>query len=229
MTDDRHVVRDEEERQPELAPKVADQVEDLRLHGDVERETGSSATTTSGSSRGPAPPDPLTLAAGELVRESVGMSRIEANDRSTSRDPEAPLVGRADPMSTERLADDRADAAPRVQGRVRSWKTIWISRRSGRSGRRDQLVMSGRRGAIRPAVGSSSRVTSLATVDLPQPVSPTSPEDLPSAMSKETPSTACTTAPRWRWTPVAGKCLTRPVRAEERSGWRGAHEAAAAG
>src|SRR5690606_35624713 len=56
------------------------------------------------------------------------------------------------------------------------------------------------------------RSSVLATVDLPQPDSPTSPSVSPRCSSKLTPSTACT-APIWRlemspW--VSGKCLTRP-------------------
>ena len=71
-----------------------------------------------------------------------------------------------------------------------SWKTICISRRNGRSFRRDQCVMSCPSSSMRPPVGSSSRVTSRATVDFPQPVSPTRPSVSAGAIVNETPSTA---------------------------------------
>ena len=50
------------------------------------------------------------------------------------------------------------------------------------------------RHSMAPAVGSTSRNTVLAIVDLPQPLSPTSPSVSPSAIAKLTSSTACTTA-----------------------------------
>jgi hypothetical protein len=44
--------------------------------------------------------------------------------------------------------------------------------------------------ATLPEVGSSSRITVFATVDLPQPDSPTRHSVSPRAMSNDTPSTA---------------------------------------
>ena len=64
---------------------------------------------------------------------------------------------------------------------------------------------------IRPLVMSYSRITQRARVDLPQPVSPTSPRVWPRRTSRFTPSTACTTSfSRWiRRCACTGKCLTR--------------------
>src|SRR4051812_22519334 len=64
---------------------------------------------------------------------------------------------------------------------------------------------------IEPSVGSISRSSSRAVVDLPQPDSPTRPSVSPRMTSKLTPSTALT-APTWRWKKPAriGKCLKRP-------------------
>ncbi len=56
-----------------------------------------------------------------------------------------------------------------------SWKIICIRRRNGRIAACDACEMSWPSNAMRPAVGSSSRITSRASVDLPQPDSPTSP------------------------------------------------------
>src|SRR5262245_26329820 len=67
-----------------------------------------------------------------------------------------------------------------------------------------------------PDVGLMRRSTQRATVDLPQPDSPTSPKVSPVAMSKETPSTARTSERRPRMassqapSPRMGKFLARP-------------------
>ena len=52
-----------------------------------------------------------------------------------------------------------------------------------------------------PLDGSTRRSTLRATVDLPQPDSPTSPSVSPAATEKLTPSTACTVPIRRRNTP----------------------------
>src|SRR5882672_11600701 len=64
---------------------------------------------------------------------------------------------------------------------------------------------------MRPAVGRSRFISSLATVDLPQPDSPTIPSVSPGYRSKETPSTALTepTCLRNTMPCVSGKCLAR--------------------
>ena len=51
-------------------------------------------------------------------------------------------------------------------------------------------VTSVRRAGSSPEVGSISRITVRATVDLPQPLSPTMPEVSPAPIVKVTPSTA---------------------------------------
>ena len=60
-----------------------------------------------------------------------------------------------------------------------SWKIIISSRRTGRMSERDSLVMSRPSKMIFPAVDSSSRMTQRASVDLPQPDSPTTPSVSP--------------------------------------------------
>ncbi len=73
-----------------------------------------------------------------------------------------------------------------------SWKTIWMLRRTAFSARPDSLVMSSPRYRICPPLGFSSPTSSLATVDLPQPDSPTIPSVSPLRRAKETVSTALT-------------------------------------
>ncbi|MEY9756203.1 hypothetical protein ABIE73_003598 [Bradyrhizobium yuanmingense] len=55
---------------------------------------------------------------------------------------------------------------------------------------------------IWPEVGSTSRSTLRATVDLPQPDSPTRPSVSPVPSANETPSTACTVPTCRRNTPA---------------------------
>ena len=72
-----------------------------------------------------------------------------------------------------------------------SWNTICIERRTGRNSLLLKGVMSVPLSLMLPEVGSTSRSTVRATVDLPQPDSPTSPSVSPTPSEKLTPSTAC--------------------------------------
>ena len=78
-----------------------------------------------------------------------------------------------------------------------SWNTICISPRASRSAAFASPVTSRPAIVTRPALGSISRSTSRATVDFPDPDSPTSPKVSPAAIAKSTPSTA-RTSPSWR-------------------------------
>ena len=63
---------------------------------------------------------------------------------------------------------------------------------------------------ISPELGSISRRMQRPVVDLPHPDSPTSPSVSPAAMSKLTPSTACTrSTSRENTPPLTAKCLRR--------------------
>ena len=73
-----------------------------------------------------------------------------------------------------------------------SWNTIWMRVRSGSAAKRLAGVCDSSRGPslMMPSVGSSSRVTTRTSVDLPQPDSPTRPTVSPLLMVKLTSSTA---------------------------------------
>ncbi len=73
-----------------------------------------------------------------------------------------------------------------------SWKTIWMLRRTALRALPDSPVMSSPLNRIEPAVGRSRWHSIFATVDLPQPDSPTMPRVSPLARVKSTPSTAFT-------------------------------------
>ncbi len=73
-----------------------------------------------------------------------------------------------------------------------SWNTIWMLRRTALSARPESRVMSSPLYRICPLVGRSRLTSSFATVDLPQPDSPTMPSVSPRPSPKETVSTART-------------------------------------
>ena len=75
-----------------------------------------------------------------------------------------------------------------------SWKMICMSRQSARNAAASSAVTLRPSNQTSPAVGSIRRRMQRPVVDLPQPDSPTRPSVSPGAMSKLTPSTACTTS-----------------------------------
>ena len=117
---DGEVVRDEQVGQPELVLEVLEKVEDLRLDRDVERRHGLVADDELRVQRErPRDPDPLPLAAGELVRVAVDEARVEADDVEELAHAGAAVAARADAVHDERLRDDVADGHARVERRVR--------------------------------------------------------------------------------------------------------------
>ena len=71
-----------------------------------------------------------------------------------------------------------------------------------------------------PRSGLIRRISSRATVDLPQPDSPTTPRVSPFATDRVRSSTARTTLRPWpKMPPPTGKCLRKP--AASSSGWAG--------
>ena len=120
VADDVEVVRDEDVGEPEVALQVLEQVEDLRLHRDVERRdrlVADDQLRVDGERARDA--DALALAAGELVREAVVVLRVEADDLEQLLDAALDLGVGAELVHLERLGDDEADALARVQRRVR--------------------------------------------------------------------------------------------------------------
>ena len=118
---DGEVVGDEQVRQSELVLEVLEQVDDLALHGHVERRDGLVAhehLRLDGERPGDA--DALALPAGELVRIPVHVAGVEADELEQILDrPVPPALRHGIGVDAERLADDLADAHPRVQRRVR--------------------------------------------------------------------------------------------------------------
>ena len=141
---------------PKLVLEVVEQVDDLRLDRDVERRDRLVEHDQLRLQRQRAgDPDALALAAGELVREAVDVLGAQADDARAAR-------GALPCRSRRPTARAAAAASPTIcPTRLRgfsdangSWKTICISRRSGRSrSRRSPCVMSVPRKRIVPSVG----------------------------------------------------------------------------
>src|SRR5262252_313748 len=115
---------------------------------------------------------------------------------------------RARPRATPKLSIGSAMISPTVMRGSRdangSWKMICTWRRMRRMRDPESRVSSWPLNTTRPAVAGWSWVMTRASVDLPQPDSPTSPSVSPLRTSKLTPSTARTTSPP---APPTGKYL----------------------
>ena len=129
---------------------------------------------------------------------SCGIAVVRARGRGRRRRAAPGPAGGARRVAR---AVDRSGSAMIEPTRLRgfsdaygSWKTICISRRSGRSSRALSRAIDRPSKRTSPEVGSSSRTIVRPSVDLPQPDSPTSPSVSPSRTEKVTPSTAWTAA-----------------------------------
>ena len=112
VADDVEVVGDEDVREPEVLLEVLQQVQDLRLHRDVERRHRLVADDQLRVDRErPRDADPLALAAGELVREAVVVLGVQADDLEQLLHAALALGVGADAVHLERLADDRSRPA----------------------------------------------------------------------------------------------------------------------
>ena len=112
VPDQAQVVRDEEIRQLQSLLQVHEQVDDLCLHGDVERRDGFVRDDERRVQRErPREADPLTLPAAELVRVPRELRGVEADEVEELGHSGAALGLRADAMDDERLFDDRARPA----------------------------------------------------------------------------------------------------------------------
>ena len=116
----RQVVRDEQVRQPEPLLQVLQQIDDLRLHRDVQRRhrlVADQQLRLDGQRAGDA--DALALPAAELVRiptRHVGVQPDEAEQLGDAVAVRAPALGEF--VHLQRLADDVARRHARVEGAV---------------------------------------------------------------------------------------------------------------
>jgi hypothetical protein len=99
--------------------EVAQQVEDRRLDRDVERRDRLVAHDQSRLGReGPRDADPLLLAAGELLGETVEVALVEPDGPQQRRRPLAQPAAARQAEQLERPADRLEDGPPRVERRI---------------------------------------------------------------------------------------------------------------
>ena len=116
----RQVVGDEHVGEPSSSCRSASRLMIWAWIETSSAETGSSQTTSFGLQRQrPGDADPLALAAGELGREAVVVLGVQPDQLHQLLHPPLAVGAVGDAVDGERVADDRADAAARVQRAVR--------------------------------------------------------------------------------------------------------------
>ena len=198
------VVRDQQQRQVELALHLAQQLEDLRLHRHVQR----GRRLVGDDERRPAGErdrhhHALPHAAGQLVRIVVdALVGIDDLHRAQQIDGARPRVARARPARGP-ISASAMCAPTRITGlsaAIGSWNTkpMPAPRTCAHLlfGKRQQVACPGTRpGRRRCGPGScTSRMIENAVTDLPLPDSPTSPSVSPLRISNDTSLTATTGA-----------------------------------
>jgi hypothetical protein len=189
--DDGEVVGDEEKAHLLLGHEVLEQVEDLRLRGDVERGgglIGDQEPRVQRDGRGDA--DALPLAAGQLMRDRrrgrYGTGRRGRGGRGRWRAPAA--VGLA--VDGERFGHLVADGLHRVERRHRFLEDHRDVVAAGGAPVGLGLVEEGlaveRMSPVAVAPSGRRPISASAVMDLPEPLSPTRPKTSPCAMSSET-------------------------------------------
>src|SRR6266702_770188 len=120
VADHGKVVADEHVGQAELVLKVAHQIEDLRLHGDVERRSRLVADDELGvGGERPRDCDALALAAGKLMRKFQPVVRMQADEAEKLADAGLDVALSLDQIEgTDRLGDDGIDPEARIEARI---------------------------------------------------------------------------------------------------------------
>ena len=207
------VVGDEQDRDAQLPLQLGEQVEDLRLHRDVEGRDGLVGDDQLGveGERG-RDAHPLALAARQLVRAPVGEPCVAGPTRSSSS-PTRASRSAAVPMRRRPAARGRCGPPPaRVERAVRVLEDRLHASAEALAGpcraRGDVLAVE------HDATGgrASSPRMQRASVVLPEPDSPTTATISPGATARATPSRAWTHgAARPNRPRRSGKCLTSPA------------------
>ena len=172
-------------REPEPFLQVQQQVEDLGAHRDVERAGRLVGDQQRGLQRQRAGDrDPLPLAAGELAGQQVGDARRQPDQVEQLADPLLALRGGA--ARGARRAGRAGPGGPAAGGSApwtgpgRSSPTLDPIDRTAAARPSSPHVRGPRRTPCRRSAAAARRAT-LASVDLPQPDSPTTPTVSPGA------------------------------------------------
>jgi hypothetical protein len=187
---DGEVVRDEQVGETELGLQLGEELQDLILHEHVERRDRLVEDDDVGlECERPRDRDALALATGQLVRvargEALRSDTWSSSSRTRSRrEAASPTLW----ISSGSAIVFRCCAADRVTrtGPGTRAACAGAARRSPCARARVSTPSI----SIEPEVGSSSFSTIFATVDLPEPDSPTRASVLPRGMSNDTASTA---------------------------------------
>jgi hypothetical protein len=116
MPDHPQVVGDEEDRQMESALQVQQEVDDLRLHGDVERRhdlIGDEHVRL--DRKGASDSDALALAAAELARIALCRRRGQAHEFEQLGNARHGLRGRAEIVESDSFGERLSQGHPRVE------------------------------------------------------------------------------------------------------------------
>ena len=120
VVDDREVVGHEEVGEPERLLQILEQVQDLRLHGDVERRDGLVADQHARLERQRAgDAEPLPLPAGEGMRIAPQRALIEPDHVEQLLGALVALVRGADVVDAQGLGQDLVDGHARIERRER--------------------------------------------------------------------------------------------------------------
>ncbi len=180
--DDREIVTDEQVGQVQFALQLRQQVQDPRLDRDVQRRSRFVEDEQVGlASRAPGRCSPVgavrrTARAGSATRTTLKGRRVRAVRR--------PALWRASlalckPMHPQWLRDRRSRAGARVERRERVLEDEADSSAQGLLCAAAHTEHVGRPAVALPASGLTRPVSAAATVDLPEPDSPTSPSVVP--------------------------------------------------
>ena len=123
--------------------------------------------------------DSLLLAAGQLVRIAVAEGTIERDEVHELLHPRRQLTSSQLRVDQQRLGDRGSDSDARVERLEGSWKTICMSRRQVRNSVASAPTICRPSTSIVPRSDFNRPSTQRATVDLPEPLSPTSPSEVP--------------------------------------------------
>ena len=192
---DREVVADQDVAEAELLLQVLQQVEHLRLHRDVERAdrlVGDDQLRL--RDQRARDRDALALAAGEFVRVLVHVGVAQARPAAAPSATRSRCVGAVDVAQRgQRLGDDARDGLARIERAVGVLEHhLEIAPRAAQLVARQRDAGRGPSSDTEPDVGRSSAITSRASVDLPEPDSPTMPRLRPASTAQLTPLSACT-------------------------------------
>ncbi len=193
------IVRDEEIGDIEIALQIGEQIEDLRLHRNVKRRhrlVGDQQLRI--EHQRARNRDALALPAGKHVRIAARMFGAQANFAQHVAHALAALLCAVLRVDDQRLFQDRLHGLARIERAIRILEhdlhfTAQVARLRG-------FGPTASRPSIRsvPAVGASIMVTMRASVDFPQPLSPTTASVRPGATSNEIPQTARSGKPECR-------------------------------